>query len=96
MPRQPRDWPDYIRPRLVPVSGHRDQSTRATYMPWSDAQLGLFGYEVLLDDGADLLVYFVPVLDEGVFEIRVHTSRRDPVAPDSDELIGVVSMPKPE
>ena len=96
MPRPPKDWPDFIKPRLVPVSGHRDQSTKATYMPWSDASLGLFGYEILLDDGRDMLVYFVPVLDKGVFEIRVHVSRTDPIDVDKDEVIGQVKMGFPQ
>lgn len=95
MPRVPKDWHDYVRPRLIPVSGHRDQTTKATYLPWSDAQMGLFGYEVLLDNGAELLVYFMPVLDRGVFEIRVHTSIKEPVDPDTDPVIGIVKMPSP-
>lgn len=95
MPRVPRDWSDYIRPRLVPVTGHRDQSTKATYLPWSDAQLGLFGYEILLDDGGEMLVYFIPILDKGVFEIRVHTSLTDPVDPENDPAIGTIKMPRP-
>ena len=79
MARMPSDWHDYIRPRLLPVSGHRDQSTKATYLPWSDAQRGLFGYEILLDDGSEFLVYFVPILDKGVFEIRCHISTSKPM-----------------
>lgn len=95
MPRQPRDWHDYVRPRLIPVSGHRDQTTKATYLPWSDAQLGLFGYEILLDDGREMVVYFLPVLDRGVFEIRCHASLTEPVDPDTDEIIGTLKLPRP-
>lgn len=95
MPRPIKDWHDYVRPRLLPVSGHRDQSTKATYLPWSDPQLGLFGYEILLDEGTGALVYFMPVLDKGVFEIRCHVSLDEPIDPVHDEVIGTMKMPRP-
>ena len=93
--RKPRDWPDYLPYTLLPVRGLRDQHTRITYIPWSDVELGLVGWELIPDRSRrslPLLVYVVPVLEGGGFEIRCHIAQDDP-DPATDPLLGTVTIP---
>ena len=94
MPRRPSDWPEFPIPVLMPMTGFRDQSTRVTYLPWTDAILGLVGWEVLPDRrlGSNILVYIVPTVDRGTFEIRCHVTEEEP-NPATDELLGKFSIP---
>lgn len=75
----------------------RDQTTRITYLPWADAPLGLLGWEILpdrdRDRSANILVYFVPTVDQGVYEIRCHVTTEQP-DPEADDLIGTFNLNK--
>lgn len=93
--REPRNWPDYEIPMLLPVTGFRDQTTKITYLPWSDASMGLVGWEVIPDRRLrvlPLLVYVMPTVDAGVLEIRCHLAMAEP-NPTTDQLIGTVRIP---
>lgn len=94
MPREPSKWPEYPVPILMPMTGFRDQSTRITYLPWTDAIHGLVGWEVLPDKrpNQNILVYIVPTIDRGTFEIRCHITTEEP-NPDDDELLGKITLP---
>lgn len=94
MARRPSEWPEFPKPVLMPMTGFRDQSTRVTYIPWTDATNGLVGWEVLPDRrlNANILVYIVPTVDKGVFEIRCHVTVEEP-DPENDELLGKITIP---
>lgn len=94
MPRRPSEWPEYPIPALMPMVGFRDQTTRVTYLPWTDAMRGLVGWEVLPDKrlNSNILVYIVPTIDKGTFEIRCHVTVEEP-DPESDELLGKITIP---
>ena len=94
-PRPPRDWPGDIPVKLIPVTGLRDQQLRITYIPWSDVWQGLVGWQVLPDRSLrtlPLLVYVVPVVGNGAFEIRCHVAANEP-DPNTDELLGKFTIP---
>jgi hypothetical protein len=93
--RNPRDWPDFMSVTLLPVTGFRDQRLRITYLPWSDAVLGLVGWEVIPDRSTratPVLVYVVPSTDNGTLEIRCHIATDEP-DPTTDQLLGKVTIP---
>lgn len=93
--RPPREHPPFIPIKLVAMTGFRDQEMRITYLPWSDVSLGLVGWEVVPDRSyrtLPLLVYVVPVLGGGSFEIRCHVAEDEP-NPETDHLLGTVSIP---
>lgn len=96
MPRQRRpvrSW-GYEVPRLIGVTGYRDQEARITYIPWSDVQLGAVGWEVWPDrNEQNVLVYIIPTSEKGVMEIRCHMSTQEFPDPDSDELLGKFVIP---
>jgi len=81
-----------VQPRLLPVTGHRDTSTKVTYLPFSDIDYGLMGWEVIPPRGPGFLVYIIPTLDMGKYEIRVHATMEEP-DPEIDQLIGTVTIP---
>lgn len=95
--RTPRNWPDYESPALLPVTGFRDQQRRITYLPWSDAALGLVGWELIPDRArtgqiVPVLVYIVPTIESVGLEIRCHLARDEP-NPETDQLLGKVTVP---
>ena len=94
-PRQTRDWPGEIPVKFIPVTGFRDQNLRITYIPWSDVMLGLVGWQVIPDRSLrrlPILVYVVPIVDNGSFEIRCHLAEEEP-DPETDPLLGTVTIP---
>ena len=89
------NWPDYVPVTFIPVTGFRDQNHRITYLPWSDVNLGLVGWEVIPDRSTravPVLVYVVPTIESKGFEIRCHVATDDP-NPDTDPLLGTVTIP---
>ncbi len=93
--REPRDWPGYLPVALLPVTGFRDQAARITYLPWSDALLGIVGWEVIPDRSTralSVLVYVVPTTEGGTLAIRCHVANDDP-NPAADPLLGKVTIP---
>lgn len=95
--REPRNWPDYEQPVLLPVTGFRDQIRRITYLPWSDVLLGIVGWELIPDrikigQTVPILVYIVPTTGEIGLEIRCHLAHNEP-DPSSDQLLGKVIIP---
>ena len=96
MPRKPSEWPDFPIPMLVPMTGFRDQGTRITYIPWTDAMRGFVGWEVIPDRRLNIdniLVYIVPTVGEGQFEIRCHMTMDEP-DPETDRLLGKIVIPR--
>jgi hypothetical protein len=88
-------WPDYVPVSFIPVTGFRDQNHRITYLPWSDVNLGLVGWEVIPDRtsrAVPVLVYVVPTIESKGFEIRCHVATDIP-NPETDPLLGTVSIP---
>jgi len=80
---------------LLAVTGYRDQRNRVTYLPWSDVELGLMGWEVMPDRSTrqrSILVYVIPNTDGDGLEIRCHVTTEDP-DPTTDTLLGSVSIP---
>lgn len=93
--REPKPWPEFVSPVLLPVTGFRDQGARITYLPWSDAVQGLVGWEVIPDRSTralPVLVYVVPTVESGVLEIRCHVAEDEP-DPEQDQLLGKVTIP---
>jgi hypothetical protein len=95
-PRPTKSWPNFIKPVLLPVTGFRDQTTRVTYFPWSDPEMGLVGWELLPDRSTrrtSVVVYVVPsTSDDGVLEVRCHVAYEEP-NPETDPLLGTVIIP---
>jgi hypothetical protein len=92
--RKKQSWDTTLHgiPKMLPVTGHHDTSTRVTYIPFSDAVLGLMGWEVFPHLGKSFLIYIMPVVGQNVCEIRVHSTFREP-DPLNDRVIGTVSLP---
>lgn len=90
-----RPWPTFLRPMLLAVTGFRDQRNRVTYLPWSDVELGLVGWEVLPDRSTrqlSIVVYVIPNTDGESLEIRCHVATEEP-NPETDPLLGTVTIP---
>jgi hypothetical protein len=90
--RKPQSWDPLQHPRLLAVTGHRDTTTNVTYIPYADVALGVMGWEVIPPRGPGFLVYIIPTLEMGKYEIRVHSTMVDP-DPVNDRVIGTVQIP---
>jgi hypothetical protein len=93
--RQTRDWPDVMPVKFIPVTGFRDTTLRVTYIPWSDVMMGLVGWQVISDRAGrqpPILVYVLPLVGHGSFEIRCHLAEHEP-NPETDPLLGTVTIP---
>jgi len=92
MTRKLRPWPEMSQPRMLTVTGVRDQTMRITYLPWADAPLGLLGWELVPDIGQNLLVYLCPTIDRDTYEIRCHVTTKEP-DPENDRVVGTINLP---
>lgn len=93
MPRAPKDWDPILKPRLLPVTGYRDTVNHVTYIPWSDATMGFFGWEVIPHTGQqNILIYLYPTAEAGLVEIRCHITTEEP-DPLNDKLLGKIRLP---
>jgi|PlaIllAssembly_1097288.scaffolds.fasta_scaffold441919_2 hypothetical protein len=90
---KPKPWSPLNPPKLIAVTGHRDTTTGITYLPFADPEHGVMGWEMIPHLGKGFLVYIIPTLDRGKFEIRVHTTMEEP-NPETDRCIGVVELPE--
>lgn len=79
--------------KLLQTTGWRDQSTRTTMLPWSNADLGLIGFNFVPDGGRSVVIYILPTIDRGIFELRCHATMAEP-DPESDPMLGKISLPK--
>ena len=80
---------------FLAVTGYRDQRNKVTYLPWSDVELGLMGWEVLPDRSTrqrSILIYVIPDATGEGLEIRCHVTTEDP-DPTSDQLLGRFVIP---
>lgn len=92
-PRKIRSHPSWMQADLLPVTGLRDQSTGATYLPWTDPTLGLLGWEIIRPRlTRSVVIYMIPTVDRGVFEVRCHITDKEP-DPENDHLLGTVTIP---
>lgn len=79
--------------KLLQTTGWRDQTTRTTMFPWSDHEQGLLGFNFVVDGGQSVVIYILPTVDRGVFELRCHATTAEP-DPENDMQLGTVTIPK--
>lgn len=92
--RKPRPWDELDDPKLLAITAYRDPVNRITYMPWSDARLALIGWEVFPDRStSNVLIYLVPNGDLSGLEIRCHATTQDLPNPETDQLLGTITIP---
>ena len=91
-PRKAKDWDPLESPSLLVVTGHRDTTTKVTYLPFADHEIGVMGWEIIPHLGKGFLVYMSPVIGEYKCQIKVHSTLVEP-DPSTDLVIGTVDLP---